>query len=110
MATPKNTAIVPAMPRGMSRVEPDDARYKNKFHVNSASSNSVYRISYDAADGAGWWTCRCRGNISHGHCKHLTSIGLRPTRFDIMARRVGDGKTPASAQKPPQPQRRFGGR
>lgn len=87
-----NTAIVPAMPKGVTKIEPDDARYKNKFHVNSSSSNRVYRISFDAAPGAGWYTCSCRGNISHGSCKHLESIGLRPTRRDIMQRRVSDGK------------------
>lgn len=86
------TAIVPVMPTGMRKVEPDDDRYVNKFHVNSASSDRVYRISYDRSPGAGWWICSCRGCIAHGHCKHLESIGLRPTRRDIMQRRIADGQ------------------
>lgn len=105
---PMTTAIVPPMPTGVRRIEPDDDRYKNKFQVNSATSNRVYRISYDAAPGAGWYTCSCRGNISHGSCKHLESIGLRPTRKDIMQRRVSDGKTPAT--KPTANPRQIKGR
>ncbi len=84
----KSTAIVPAMPRGMAKVEPDDGRFVNKFHVNSASSDRVYRISYDKSPGAGWWICSCMAGISRGTCKHLTSIGLHPTRAEVMAKRL----------------------
>jgi hypothetical protein len=100
-------SIIPSLPRGFVKVEPDDDRWKNKFHVNSASSDRVYRISYDSAPGAGWWMCACRGCISHGSCKHLESIGLRPTRKQIMQNRIG---TPdkGSTVKPPGT-RRLGG-
>lgn len=84
-----SNAIVPAMPRGVTRHEPDDKRFKNKFEVKSSSSSRLHRISFDAAPGAGWWMCSCTGCIAHGHCKHLTSIGLHPTRSEIMQKRVG---------------------
>ena len=114
MTNQPNNAIVPALPRGFTKVVPDDDRYKNKFQVNSASSNRVYRISWDSAAGAGWWMCSCRGCLVHGECKHLTSIGLRPTRKQIMQNRVGDtaSKTntgKGSTVKPTGP-RRLGGR
>jgi hypothetical protein len=38
-------------------------------------------VSYDAAPNAGYWTCSCRGNISHGQCKHLTNMGLMGRKF-----------------------------
>jgi hypothetical protein len=66
-------------------VLPDSDRYKCRFEVRSESSNRIYRISYDAAPGAGYWTCSCRGNISHGQCKHLTSIGLRGRKYGRVA-------------------------
>lgn len=60
---------------------PDTERYKCRFKVKSASSNSLYMISYDDAPGAGYWTCSCRGNIRHGQCKHLTACGLKGRKF-----------------------------
>jgi len=55
---------------------PDSDRYKYRFKVRSESSGSLYLVSWDDAPGACWWTCSCRGNISHGNCKHLKSMGL----------------------------------
>lgn len=86
-----SNAIVPAMPTGVRRIEPDDGRYKNKFQVNSQSSDRVYRISYDAAEGAGWWACSCPAGISRGYCKHLTAVGLHPTRSEVMQKRLSVG-------------------
>ena len=59
----------------------DTERYKCRFKVRSASSNSLYLISYDDAPNAGYWTCSCRGNIRHGQCKHLTACGLKGRKF-----------------------------
>lgn len=61
--------------------EPDDSRYKHKFFVRSASSNALYKISYDSAPGAMHWKCSCRGNIRHGDCKHLKACGLKGRKF-----------------------------
>ncbi len=60
---------------------PDTDRYKCRFNVRSSSSNSIHRISYDAASGAGYWTCSCRGNIRHGSCHHLEDIGLKGRKY-----------------------------
>lgn len=60
---------------------PDTDRYKCRFKVRSSSSNRLYMISYDAAPGAQWWTCSCRGNIAHGQCQHLTALGLRGRKY-----------------------------
>ena len=62
-------------------VLPDSDRYKCRFKVRSQSSNQLYLISYDNAPGAGYWTCSCRGNISHGDCKHLHAIGLQGRKY-----------------------------
>ncbi|MDD5649758.1 MAG: hypothetical protein PHF86_04960 [Candidatus Nanoarchaeia archaeon] len=58
---------------------PDDSRYKCRFNVRSQSSNSLYRVSFDSAGG--YWTCSCRGNIRHGSCKHLDSMGLKGRKY-----------------------------
>ena len=70
-------------------VLPDTDRYKCRIKVKSASSNSLYLVSYDDAPGAGYWTCSCRGNISTGQCKHLTALGVKGRKF---------GRTPLLVQ------------
>lgn len=67
--------------RAAVQVLPDTDRYKCRFTVRSASSNSLYMISYDAAPNAGYWVCSCRGCVSTGQCKHLTSLGLKGRKF-----------------------------
>lgn len=68
-------------PANAVQVYPDSTRYKCGYAVRSESSGQLYKISFDAADGAGYWTCSCRGNISHGSCKHLEAAGLRGRKF-----------------------------
>lgn len=60
---------------------PDSDRYKYRFKVKSESSDRLYLISYDNADGSKYWTCSCRGNIRFGQCKHLTACGLQGRKF-----------------------------
>jgi hypothetical protein len=62
-------------------VLPDSDRYKCRIKVRSESSNSIYMVSYDAAPGAGYWTCSCRGNLSTGMCKHLRALGVTGRKF-----------------------------
>lgn len=68
-------------PLGALEVLPDSERYKCRFKIKSESSNNIYMVSFDAAPGAGWWTCSCRGNLSTGQCKHLTAMGLKGRKF-----------------------------
>ena len=57
-------------------------RYRFPFKVLSDSNpNKTYTISYDNAPNAGHWTCSCRGNIGHGHCKHLEEAGLHGRKW-----------------------------
>lgn len=63
------------------QVLPDTDRYKVRFDVPSSSSNQLYRVSYDDAPGAQYWTCSCRGNIRWGHCHHLGDLGLKGRKF-----------------------------
>ena len=65
---------------GVERL-PNTPRYKCRFEVKSSSSNRMYRISYDAAPGAGYWTCSCPGNIKWGQCHHLNEMGLHGRKF-----------------------------
>lgn len=60
---------------------PDTDRYKVRFEVRSQSTDQIYRVSFDAAPGAGYWVCSCRGCIGHGSCKHLESAGLRGHKY-----------------------------
>jgi len=73
----KTMNALSVIPRNVVEVLPDTDRHIHRFKVRSASSNSLYLISFDKAPGAGYWTCSCRGNISHGQCKHLTACGLK---------------------------------
>lgn len=73
----------------------DGDRYKCAYTVASETSNRVYKISFDM--GAEWWCCSCRGCISHGQCKHLTSAGLRGRLYgknpaQVRAFLAGDGR------------------
>lgn len=69
--------ILPAAAREAAlEILPDSDRYKCRFTIRSESSSMVYMISFDAAPGALYWKCSCRGNIAHGHCKHLRAMGL----------------------------------
>lgn len=76
-----NNALMANIRRTAVELLPDSDRYKVRFKVRSASSNSLYMISYDNAPGAQYWTCSCRGNIRHGQCKHLTAAGLKGRKF-----------------------------
>lgn len=76
-----NTALSSFVRSTAVEVLSDSDRYKCRFKVRSESSNNLYLLSYDNAPGAGYWTCSCRGNISHGQCKHLTAAGLRGRKF-----------------------------
>ncbi len=67
-------------PRHAVRLYPDSERYKGGFAIRSETSDRVYKISFDAAHGAMWWTCSCTGNIIYGQCKHLTACGLKGRR------------------------------
>ena len=64
------------VPQHAVSTQPDTDRYKHRFDIRSESSNRIYRIAYDKAPNTGYWTCSCPGNISHGDCKHLRSMGL----------------------------------
>lgn len=60
-------------------VYPDSSRYKGGFGVRSASSDRIYKISFDTAQSC--WACSCPGGIRHGSCKHLESCGLRGRKY-----------------------------
>ena len=75
------TALAIQPPKHAIAIYPDSQRYKCGFGVKSESSHNIYKISFDAAAGAKYWTCSCRGNIAHGQCKHLTAAGLKGRKF-----------------------------
>jgi len=77
-----NTAIATTnylVPSNAVETFPDTDKYKCRFNVRSASSNQLYRVSFDSAGG--YWTCSCRGNIRHGSCKHLEAMGLKGRKY-----------------------------
>ena len=68
-------------PQHAVEIYPDSKRYKGGFGVHSSTSNAIYKISFDAAPGAMYWTCSCPGNLRWGQCKHLTALGLRGRQY-----------------------------
>lgn len=73
-----NTALAQVQ-RGAVVTYPDSQRYRGGFGVRSASSNRIYKISFDMAGL--YWVCSCAGCIRHGQCKHLTAAGLKGRKF-----------------------------
>jgi hypothetical protein len=69
------------IPSNAVEILPDTDRFKYRYSIKSASSDKLYRISYDNAPGAGYWTCSCPGNIRHGSCKHLEAAGLKGRKY-----------------------------
>ncbi len=69
------------MKKAAIEILPDTDRHKCRIKVRSSSSNSLHMVSYDAAPGACYWTCSCRGNIRWGQCKHLTALNLKGRKF-----------------------------
>jgi hypothetical protein len=78
----QGTAVVFRPPPG-AITYPDSTRYKGGFGVRSETSNRLYKVSFDTAQGC--WVCSCPGNIAHGDCKHLSANGLRGRRYGRQA-------------------------
>jgi hypothetical protein len=73
------SAITIRKPPG-SRPLPDNAQWKNRFEIRSASSNRVYTVAQNKASGK--WGCSCPGYLAHRNCKHLTQgCGLLPSQI-----------------------------
>lgn len=51
---------------------PDSERWVNRFEVRSSSSNRLYVIAQQRADGV--WGCACPGWTHHRKCHHLTDV------------------------------------
>lgn len=60
---------------------PDSDRYRNRFQIESDSSNKKYTIAFDMARNAGYWTCSCPGCCTQGQCKHLTRFGYHGRKY-----------------------------
>lgn len=60
-------------PQG-SKPLPENAQWKNRFEIRSASSNRVYIVAQNK--DSGHWGCSCPGYLSNRKCKHLISVGI----------------------------------
>lgn len=60
-----------------STLLPDNERWTNRFQIKSRTSNSLYTIAQQRADGV--WGCSCPGWTHHRRCKHLTDVLQRLT-------------------------------
>lgn len=66
-----------------STLLPDSDRWTNRFQIRSESSDRLYIIAQQRADGE--WGCSCPGWRHHRRCKHLTDV-LR--RLTVLAERM----------------------
>ena len=69
-----------------SELMPDNAVWRNRFTVASASSSSVYTVAQRHTDGV--WGCSCPGWRHHRKCKHLTDILSRLAALPVPAREM----------------------
>jgi hypothetical protein len=53
-------------------VLPDNAQWKNRFEIKSESSNRLYTVAQNKANGT--WGCSCPGWKRHRKCKHLSTL------------------------------------
>jgi hypothetical protein len=68
---------------------PDHKQYKGRFQVKSSSNHNLYTIAFLVGPNSNYWTCSCRGCISHGQCKHLSAAGLKGRKYGPQ---IADGK------------------
>jgi hypothetical protein len=63
-----NTGLVIRKPPGAKQLE-DNALWKSRFEIHSATSNRVYIVAQNKASGL--FSCSCPGWKIHRTCKHL---------------------------------------
>lgn len=68
------TQQLPTLRVSSDVVLPDNTQWKNRFEINSASSDRVYVVAQNK--NAGYWGCSCPGWRIHRKCKHLAALGL----------------------------------
>ncbi len=70
-----STALVKREITAMAeKMLPDNAQWTNRFHIRSATTDSLYTIAQHKSGRH--WACSCRGWIRHRKCKHLNGLGL----------------------------------
>ena len=74
MTNTQTKTNLPVLRVSKNAIMPDNAQWKNRFQVPSASSNKLYTIAQRKSDAS--WGCSCMGWIRHRNCKHLKSVGL----------------------------------
>lgn len=62
-----------------STLLPDNERWTNRFQIKSESSDRLYIIAQQRADGV--WGCSCPGWRHHRRCKHLADVLRRLTKL-----------------------------
>lgn len=62
-----------------STLLPDNKQWTNRFQIKSASSDRLYIIAQQRADGV--WGCSCPGWRHHRRCHHLKDVLSRLTKL-----------------------------
>jgi hypothetical protein len=68
----ENTALSRIVREQGLEILPDNAQWKNRFKIESESSNRLYVIAQNKSKGH--WGCSCMGWIRNRKCKHLTAL------------------------------------
>ncbi len=71
MTTDRSTVEKIAKQIGSTLLDDSD-KWMNRFQIRSGSSDRLYVIAQQRADGA--WGCSCPGWTHHRKCKHLTDV------------------------------------
>ena len=56
---------------------PENNQWKNRFEINSETSDRVYIVSQNKKTGE--WGCSCPGWRVRRYCKHLRTLQLLPS-------------------------------
>lgn len=74
---------------------PDNDRYTNRFNIKSESSNRLYVVAQNKANGQ--WSCSCMGWIRYRKCKHLGT--LQPLLTDVSGSMSSNNSSPKKKVK-----------
>lgn len=69
-------SVIKFTPPSNAIMLPDQGQYKLRIKIPNSTGERYYMVSFLCGPNSNYFTCSCPGNLRHGQCKHLTSMGL----------------------------------